>query len=248
GILIDGFRLPNCFDTTYNYPYYGEFLERYGFVKAKDYFAYSMDLSNDDVMRSKLSWGRRYITRIKERTAFETRCVTPESLRDDVEIIMEIYNDAWSSNWGFLPLTQAEVEGLAGSLKMFYDPGLVRLAFVSGEPAAMLGIIPDPNWCFRPLWKLYYDRDIFRVSRLLVGRRGIKRLRWFFFGVKQRFRNLGADMLLTVEALEYYLTRPNYTSIEGSLILEDNWQTIKALETIGMRRTKTWRIYDLPLK
>jgi len=239
GVLIEGFDYPNCFDTVYNPPYYRDFLERYGFVKAKDYLAHAMNVSPGMLPRI-----RQFAAKIMGRSNFETRCVTKESLNADVRLMMEIYNDAWAHNWGFLPVSPAEAEMMAGYLRIVGDPGLVRLAFVKGEAAAMLGIIPDPNWCLRPRWRWYGDSDFVRVIRLLIGRRRIGRVRWFFFGVREPFRNRGVEVLLGAEVLEYSASR-NYGLVEASLLLEDNWRTIKALETIGMRRTKTWRIYDL---
>lgn len=241
GVLVEGFNYPNCFDTTYNYPYYQEFLERYGFIKAKDYMAHTMGLSPGMLSRM-----RQVAARIRQRSKFETRCVTRQSLNTDVRLMLEIYNDAWAQNWGFLPVSPDEAEGIAGYLRVFGDSGLARLAFIKGEAVAMLGILPDPNWCLRPTWRWYGDTDAIRIVRLLVGRRRIRRLRWFFFGVREQFRNQGVDILLGNEVLEYLASR-NYSFIEGSMHLEDNWRTIKALETIGMRHSKTWRIYDMEI-
>jgi hypothetical protein len=176
-----------------------------------------------------------------------TRAVNIKKLRAEVRLIVSIYNEAWAQNWGFLPISDEEGDAIADSLRLIIDPGLVRFAFIEGRPAAVMGIIPDPNYALKPRWRWYGDSDLVRLVRLLVMRRRIPMTRGMFFGIKPEFRDLGLPALLANEIADYLLER-HYTEFDGSLILEDNQSIIKIIDLFGGKYYKKWRIYDLPLK
>jgi GNAT superfamily N-acetyltransferase len=241
GILIDGFQYPPTVELTHNPPYYSTFLDRYGFQKAKDYYAYTVDIRNPDIPQLD-----ELVKQIRQRRNIETRPLNFTKLISEIQLVIKIYNDSWTQNWGFLPVTDGEAYALAESLRPIIDPGLVRFAFVDGEPAAVLGAFPDPYYALRPRWRWYGDSDLIRIARLLFMRRHIPRVRLMFFGIRPGFRNLGIDALLYHETREYALKR-GYRTCEASMLLEDNDLILRACETMGTRRYKTWRIYDLPL-
>ncbi len=242
GILIDGFQHPPTVEMTHNPPYYSEFLERYGFRKAKDYHAYILDVQTPTPPRL-----ARLEEQVRQRRDIETRPLNLKNLYSDVHLIVKIYNESWAQNWGFLPITNEEAIALANSLRMVADPGLIRFAFVQGEPAAVLGALPDPNYVLRPRWRWYGDSDIVRVARLLWKRRHIPLTRLMFFGICPRFRKLGIDAILFSEVKKYAISR-DYQKCEASLLLEDNHLILRPSEFMGAQRYKTWRIYDLPLE
>lgn len=242
GILIDGFEHPPTVELTHNPPYYGEFLERYGFSKAKDYYAYIMDVQTPPPPRLK-----RLAEQVRKRRSIETRPLILKKLQDEVHLIVKIYNDSWAQNWGFLPITNEEAMMLADSLRLIVDPGLVQFAFVKGEPAAVLGAFPDPNYAFRPRWRWYGDSDLIRLTRLLRKSHNDRRTRLMFFGIRPGFRNLGIDALL-YERVKEYAIKKGYATCEASLLLEDNHLILRPSEFMGARRYKTWRIYDLALE
>ena len=241
GILIEGFDSHPTVDLTHNPPYYADFLERYGFAKAKDYYAYIMDAQNPAPERLTKLAGQ-----VKKRRDIKTRRLSMINLRADVDLIVEIYNDSWARNWGFLPITRGEANSMADSLKLVADPGLIRFAFVRGEPAAVLGALPDPNVLLRPRRRWHGDSDFVRVARLLLKRRHIPLVRLMFFGVRPGFRNLGVDAILFNEVKDY-ATRHGYQQCETSMLLEDNHLIISPSEFMTAHRYKTWRIYDIPI-
>jgi len=240
GILVDGFDAPPTVELTHNPPYYAEHLERYGLVKAKDYHAYRIRIGTPSERL------RRIAAAVRRRRRIEIRPIDMRRLRDEVNRIVEIYNEAWADNWGFLPLTDAEAEAIADSLKLVADPGLLRFATVNGEPTAVLGALPDPNVPLRPRWNCLADLDVVRAARLLRMRRRIPTIRLMFFGVRPRFRKLGIDAVLYLEVLEHAL-RHGYTMCEPSLLLEDNDLILRASSFMGGVRYKTWRIYQTQL-
>jgi len=242
GILIDGFQYPPTVELTHNPPYYGEFLERYGFRKAKDYHAYTLDIQAPAPPRLK-----EVAEQVRARREIEVRPLMLKELRSEVRLIVKIYNEAWAQNWGFLPVTDEEADALADSLRLIVDPGLVQFAFVHGEPVAVLGAFPDLYYALRPRWRWYGDSDLIRVARLMWLRRRIPGIRLMFFGIRPGFRKLGIDALLYERVKEYAVER-GYRRCETSLLLEENHLVLSPSEFMGARRYKTWRIYDLPLK
>ncbi len=241
GILIDGFEYPPTMELTHNPPYYPDFIEKYGFRKAKDYYAYIMDIQAPPPPRladmAEIFQRRRHI---------ETRALVMKNLVKEIRLILKIYNECWSKNWGFLPIMEEEADAIAESLRLFGDPDLVRFAYVKGEPVAVIGAFPDAYYALRPRWHWYGDSDVVRVLRLFKSKRHIPRVRLMFFGIKSDFREIGIDALLYSE-LKTYAMQKGYQTCETSLLLEDNNLIISPSEFMGARRYKTWRIYDLPL-
>jgi GNAT superfamily N-acetyltransferase len=241
GVLIEGFEYPPTMELTHNPPYYQEFIERYGFTKAKDYYAYLMDVRTPAPPRLADMAGI-----FQKRRKIETRALIMKNLREEVRLVVSIYNDCWSKNWGFLPITEEEADAIAESLRLVADPGLVRFAYVKGEPVAVMGAFPDPYYALRPRWRWYGDSDIIRVLRLLRMKRHIPRIRLMFFGVRPDFREIGIDAILYNQVKDYAMQK-GYHTCEASLLLEDNHMIISPSEFMGAKRYKTWRIYDLPL-
>ena len=242
GILIDGFDTCPTVELTHNPPYYGEFMERYGLGRAMDYHAYLIDVTTPIHPALLL-----LADRVKRRHNVTTRKVVLKNLQEEVRLIVRLYNQAWAENWGFLPLTDEEADAVADTLRPVIDPGLMRFAYVDGEPAAVLGALPDPNRALRPRWKWYGDSDLIRVARLMRMRRHIPFMRLMFYGVPPQFRRLGLDGLLYSE-VKAYAQQHGYTECEASMLLDDNYRIIGSSEFMGGHRYKTWRIYEMPLK
>jgi GNAT superfamily N-acetyltransferase len=240
-VLVSGFDDPPTVELTHNPPYYAEFLERWGLSKVKDYHAHLIQL--DEVPEQRVA---QIANAVRKRGRLETRPLDMSHFNDDVRLVVRLYNEAWASNWGYLPLTIEEADALATTLKPIVDPGLIRFAFSGGEPAAVLGALPDPNWALRPRWRWYGDSDPVRIARLLTQRKRIPRMRLMFFGIRPAYRQLGVDALLFEETYRYARTR-GYRTCEASMLLEENTLVLRAAEMMGGRLYKTWRIFERPL-
>jgi GNAT superfamily N-acetyltransferase len=240
--LIDGFDQDVYVEHTWNPPYYQEFIERYGFTKAMDYVAHMIDLRAPVADRL-----AQVSTAVRGRGHLETRPLDMSRFDEDLRLVIDIYNQAWAQNWGFLPIEQWEVDALVEALKPIIDPGLVRFAFYKGKAVAVLGAFPDPNYLLQPRWGVGMgNSDVARLARLLTRRRHIPRIRLIFFGIVPGYRRLGADALLYQE-VHSYAQAHNYTQCDVSLLLEVNELIIRAAEFMGGEQYKKWRIWDLPL-
>ncbi|HZK48689.1 MAG TPA: hypothetical protein VFD74_03705 [Thermoleophilia bacterium] len=241
GVLIDGFDTPPTVEQTHNPPYYATLLEGYGFRKVMDYHAYLVQVNEPAPARLET-----VAARVEQRRDITVRDISLKTLEADVRLVVDLYNEAWSHNWGFLPITDGEAASLVDTLRPILDEGLVRFAYVDGEPAAVFGAFPDPYYALRPRWRWYGDSDLVRVARLMLTRRHIPRVRLMFFGVRPAFRRLGIDALLYRDVKRYGETR-GYETCDISLLLETNDLILRASEFMGARRYKTWRIYEMPL-
>jgi GNAT superfamily N-acetyltransferase len=241
GILIDGFEYPPTFDLTHNPPYYDDFMARYGLLKAKDYVAYQLDVQSPEPERL-----ARLAEHLARRGRIRTRQINMQDLDNEVQLIVDIYNEAWAANWGFLPLLEADGQMIADGLRMIADPGLIRFAYINDEPVSIMGVFPDSYAVTRPHWRWYGDSDVVRLLRLISRKKRIPSTRLLLFGIRPGYRSQGVDALLYHEIKQYAMGR-GYRTCEPSLLLEDNDLVIRAAEFMGGRYYKRWRIYEMPV-
>jgi GNAT superfamily N-acetyltransferase len=242
GVLIDGFQYPPTVELTHNPPYYAEILERYGFSKVKDYHAYLIDVADIPIRRFE-----RLAEAARRRGKVVTRPIDLNNFTDEVRLVIRIYNEAWSTNWGFLPVTDDEAVALAKSLRPIADPGFVRFAYVDDQPAAVIGALPDPYWGLRPNWgSCLGNSDPVRLGRMFLQRHKIPIVRFIFFGVLPPYRRMGINALLFYETFVHGVPK-GFRQVEASMLLEDNELMIRDAESLGGRRYKTWRIYEMEI-
>jgi len=243
GTLIDGFDTPPFLMMTHNPPYYKELAENFGHTKAKDLYAWyiTTEMAEKNITDKMLRVSRK----ILKRYNITIRKINLKKLKEEVVLLKEIYNDAWSANWGFVPLTDPEFDKLAKELKPIADEELLLLAEKDGEPIAFSLTLPNVNEVFRkiPDGKLLP----FGIFKLLFGLKKIKNVRVLVLGVKRKYQFIGLGSVFYIETIRKALERGYYGG-EMSWILEDNYQMNKAIEVIGSDKYKTYRIFRYPLK
>lgn len=237
GLLIDNFDDDPVVLTTYNPPYYQELVEGYGFIKAKDLYAYWLDAGP-------LPEGiRQAAERVRQRATVRIRRMDLRDFQTEAMRVREIYNQAWSHNWGFVPLTEEEIQEIARGLKLIVDPDLCLFAELDGKLVGFTVCIPDIN---RAIKRLNGRLLPFGWLKFLLARRKLNFVRIFTLGVLPENHPVGVGALLYQHVWETGL-RKGYVAGEMSLILEDNGPMNAAMQMMGGRIYKTWRIYDLPL-
>ena len=246
GLLVEGFNDPPTVMMTYNPPYYAKLLESWGLTKAKDLLAYDVDGRKVKFSEKLMAQAER----LKQGGNVTFRKVNMKKFEQEVDMILEIYNDAWEKNWGFVPMEPEEFRHMAKDMKAIVDPELLLIAEVRGKPAAFALTLPDVNQAIVKV----RDGELFPTGliKLLWNLKGpgrkktINRCRILTLGIKKAYREYGIGPLLYSE----YLKRGpgnGYPVGEASWILEDNKPMNKALQHMCGERTKVYRIYDRTL-
>ncbi|GBD92678.1 hypothetical protein BMS3Abin05_00252 [bacterium BMS3Abin05] len=240
GFLLEGFNSPPVIMMTYNPRYYLDFMESYGLKKAKDLYAYFMD-----GLTVPLPEKVKHVTDlIRKRNNITIRSANMKKFDKELQIVKQVYNDAWSKNWGFVPFTDEEIDHLAKELKPIIDPELAIVAEVNGEPAGFSLALPDYNQA------LIHVRDgrLFPTGliKLLWYKRKLNALRVIIMGMRHKFRNSGIDAVFYYETYNRGMAK-GYTKGEFSWILEDNAAMNHTLEKLGSWVYKKYRIYEKAL-
>jgi len=169
-----------------------------------------------------------------------------KDFKNEVAIIREVYNDAWSKNWGFVPMTEQEFDHMAKDLKQIVDPRVLLIAeqTIEGKkprPVGFLLAVPDLN---RALKRINGRLLPLGLLKLLWHSRSIKSIRVITMGGILEFQNLGLGSIFLDEI---YRRGPaaGFPDGEMSWVLENNVMMNRAAELIGGRRTKTYRIYEM---
>ena len=161
----------------------------------------------------------------------------------ELEIVRTIYNQAWEKNWGFVPMTRAELDHLAHELRPVVVPEMVQFVEVGGEPVGFAFSLPDYNLILR------YFRGRIGLKQLLLFwliRPQINRMRMLTMGVVESYRNRGIETLLVTETVKK-CRAVGIHSAELGWVLEDNDRMNKVLKAIGSRHYRTHRIYEKAL-
>jgi len=237
GFLVEGFDSRPVIMMGYNPPYYLDFMESYGMVKAKDLYAYFIDKSlptPDRVVRM--------AENIKKKV--KIRNINMKEFKGEVERIKQIYNSAWSKNWGFIPMTDEEFDHLAKNLKQIVDPHMVFIAEVDGKPAGFSLALPDFNQVLARLNGRLFPLGIFKLLWHTKIKNKIDGVRIITMGVVPEFQKRGIDTVFYVESYNVGVKR-GYTWAEMSWILEDNTLMNRVLKLLGARLHKKYRIYEI---
>lgn len=242
GLLVEGFESPPVIMMTYNPRYYVSLVEAAGFRKAKDLLAFHLDLAKIPMDRL-----GRIATKIKQRNpSLVFRPVRRKTLQRDLVKVKEVYNAAWEANWGFVPMTDAEVDFMAARLKPLLMEGLIWLAEAGAEPVGFLLALPDYNVALKPLKGRLLTPWVLGFIPYLLGWKCPPRTRVITLGVKEKYRSKGLESALLIEGLKVGVDAGVRES-EASWILEDNVAMCRVIEAIGGRPYKTYRIYERPV-
>jgi hypothetical protein len=243
GILVDGFDTPPTVMMSHNPPYYGRLLEGAGWTRAKDLVAYWIP-SNQ--VPERVQAGTK---RLAKRMGATIRSLRMKDLKAEVARVQEVYNAAWSRNWGFVPMTEAEFAHMASELKPVVNPELCLLAETpEGEPIGFLLALPDLNRALKHL----PDGRLFRygvpigLAKFLWHKRKINTLRIMTLGMKPGLQASGLGTAVYMRGLEV-AEKNGYVAGEASWILEDNHEMCTAMDKLGARQYKRYRIFERPL-
>jgi len=243
GVLIDGFDRPAVFLMTYNPRYYPELLERAGLAKAKDLFAW--DLLRTQEPPEKVI---RIAEKIRKREGITVRKANLKDLPGEIAKLKKVYNQAWERNWGFVPMTDAEFDHMAKDMKSVVVPDFLLIAEVKGEPVAFSLTLPDMNQAFRQVedGRLTKFGLPIGLAKLVYHQRKINWARLTALGIVEGYRRRGLDAILYLDT-QRAVQRLGYKGGEIGWTLEDNHLVNRAIESMGGKHSKTYRVYEKSL-
>lgn len=237
-LLIDGFDTDPCVLNPHARPYYGGLYEALGLRKERDWYAYWFDVRAIPERIARLS--DRLLERHPEVTI---RHVDMSRFDTELGWFWKIYNDAWEQNWAHVPLGEEEFTSFARGLRAIIDPTLVWFAFVDGEPAAASVTLPDVNQVVKKMDGRLFPTGWFHWK---FGRGNIDVWRVLVLGVRRRFQHLPLGAPLYLRTWEQALAR-GIRGADASLVVEDNHKMRGAIEKLGGRIYKTYRVYSARL-
>lgn len=242
GLLVQGFESPPVFMMTYNPAYYIQLLEQEGFRAVRDLLAYYMDLSVLPIDRL-----ARIAEKVRKRNPeLVFRPILKKTLARDLAKVKEVYNAAWEDNWGFVPMTDKEVDFMAERLKPLLMEGLVWLTEAGDTPIGFMLATPDYNVPLQPLKGKLLTPKVLGFLPYVLGWKKVPRTRVLTLGVIPGYRGKGLEATMLIEGLKVGIAA-GVTESEASWILEDNVSMRRVLESIGGRVYKTYRLYEKEL-
>ncbi len=240
GCLIEGFNSRPFVMMPHHHPYQGELIEASGYAKAKDLFAWRYDVGE---LNSRTKRAREDIRSLPNVTS---RPLAMAHITRDVETMVDIFNDAWNENWGFVPMTQPEVHKLAYEFKLILIPELTRLVSIDGEPAAVAIAIPNLNEMIYDLngklFPLGLPKLLYRLKVV-----GPKSARLILLGIRKKYRAIRKYAPL---ASYLYAEMNDATKKRGitlgelSWTLEDNSAVNAGIRLMGAQLYKKYRVYS----
>jgi GNAT superfamily N-acetyltransferase len=239
GLLVEGFDSPPVLMMTYNPRYYLDLVTAAGFRKAKDLLAYRVDVAASPMERLD-----RLAERVRKRNPDLTfKPVRKRTLTEDLAKVKEIYNVAWEANWGFVPMTDAEIDFMADRLKPLLVEGLVWLVESPKEPIGFMLALPDYNQAIKPLRGRLLTPKLLGFLPYLFQWKCPTWCRVIILGVKEAYRNRGLESVMLSEGFKTGL-KVGFTDAEASWVLEDNNPMVRLMDIFGGRIYKRYRIYD----
>ncbi|MCF8241189.1 MAG: hypothetical protein K9J16_07370 [Melioribacteraceae bacterium] len=240
GLLIEGFDDSPRLMMPYNYKYYMDLIENYGFTKAKDLYAYK--ISQELLLKSEK------VVRISQlaakRANLKIRQIDMKNFKEELEIVKYVYNKAWAPNWGFVPMSDDEIDLLASQLKPIVEPSLVLFGEIDNKVVGFALVMPDYNQIFKEMNGRLLP---FNFIKLFTKKRTIKWARVITLGIIPEYQKRGLDAAFYYDVVQ----RADKVGIklgEASWVLEDNDMMNRGAKMMNGEIYKKYRIYSLMLK
>jgi hypothetical protein len=245
GIVVKGRENPPFVLMAHSAPYYEKLLEGWGLKKLKDFYCWRYDSSRPvpEAAMQLAEEARKY-------PGLTIREVNPKTLEQDVRILIDVFNSAWSKNWGFVPLTENEIKKAAKDFKLLLEPKLALIAEVNGVPAAISLALPNLNEAIKDLNGRLFPCGL-PTLLYRIKRKKIRSARLILLGIKKEFRKdeLGAGLSVLLYVEKHRRSQElGHWGGELSWTLEDNQKINFGIEMMGGEHYKTYRVYEKSLE
>jgi len=240
GVMTEGFNSRPVIYYMYNKPFYADMLTKAGFEPIKRILSWEVPVMDP----------RYEILEKMAKDAIEKSGVTIEtwgerSLDVRKQEMLEIYNDAWSDNFGFVPFNEEEFYTIVNDMQLIMDKSLFVFVYVQGEPAGFFGGIPNINEKMAPL-SFCRRCELLRAAKMLMTKGGAKGFRLGYLGAKKKFHHLGLALIMLWQQ-KIYAQKKGYEYCDIGWVLEDNIPVIKLVEMMQGEHSKTYTVFQKAL-
>jgi hypothetical protein len=239
GMLAEGFDDPPRLLMTYNPKYYLRLCENYGFTKAKDLNAFKLE--TDKVLASEKL--KRVAEIAQKRSGLKISQLDISKFDSELDKVKYVYNKAWAPNWGFVPLTEEEIDAMAKDLKMLIEPSLVLFGEIDGKLVGFSLVMLDYNFIFKQMNGRLFP---FGIIKLLSQKKKIPWARIITLGIIPEYQKRGLDAVFYYEVVNR-AAKLNIFLGEASWVLEDNDMMNRGLEVLNAQAYKKYRIFEKPI-
>ena len=237
GTLIDGFDKSPAFMMTYNPPYYEKLIENYGFQKSQDMYAF---VGYIEMLPRIIEKYRGFTLQLRERFNIRTRPMNTKKMKQEIRLFLDIYNQSINNTWGYVPMSQEELDQEADGLKQLMVPELVVAAEVEGKTVGALFCLPDFNPRIRAIHGKIFP---FGWMKLLWNKRRINEIRVISANVLPEYQMMGIPLVM-LDTFIPLAEKWGLKKAEFSWVLESNKFSRGSLEKAETIREKTYRLYD----
>jgi hypothetical protein len=242
GVLIDGFEHPPVVDMAHSRSWQGALAEACGLTKEKDLYAWRYDVKDGFNARSERAWQQ-----LSQSPEITLRSVRLSKMRQELELLMSIYNETWAGKWGYVPLASDELDKIASDLRLVIDPEMAFMAEVDGAPAGMCISVPNLNEAIADLngrllpfgWaKLLWRTKVSQPKSARLILLGVRE------SVRKNLKKYGfLSAAMYVEVAKRGAAK-GYEWAELSWTREDDTPINLGIRSMGARAYKTYRVYE----
>lgn len=245
GLLVDGFHRPPLVMMGHHLPYYQGFVEAHGYQGVKDLHGWELDIDKPFP-----EMVQRIVAASEKNSRLVTRPIVMARFAEEAALILDILNDAWSTNWGFVPLTPREIAHVGKKLKPIVFADLIRIAEYDGEPVGFMIALPNINELTRDLGGNLFPFNFLKLLRRLRAPQ-TEWIRVPLMGIRKKWQGHRIASLMAFQMIEYIrrASVANYGGRKSEIgwILDDNGPMRSIADAIDSKVTKTYRIYEKAL-
>jgi hypothetical protein len=241
GFLVEGFELPPTVMMPYNFAYQPRLAEKFGLKKVMDLLGFI--ITEDDPISERIVTVEQ---KLRERSKIKLRSANFKDFDNEVGRMLQVYNQAWAHNWGFVPMDEAEFRYQCKNLRQIADENMIFIAEYEGTPVAFSVALPDINQALIHLQGSLFPFGLLKLLWHTKVRNKVHGVRMITMGVIPQFQKRGIDMMFFVRTHNDGL-KLGYKWAELSWILETNELMCRSAEQMGAKPYKRYRIMEMPL-
>ena len=240
GLVVEGFEPSPVVMAPYNQPYYEKHLTDFRLEKVKDLLCWSISCLEGYKIPERIL---RLTDAVQKRYKVRIRQLDMRRYDEEVKIVIELANSTIIDNWGYSPVTEAEVQAMARDMRPVLQPkGVLFAEDAEGKPIGFAITLPDVNTLLKGLNGRLFP---FGFLKLLRGIPRLRRYRMFALGVVPEYQGKAIDSLL-YRAMHERLYTPDLW-MEINYVLEDNWPMINAIKKLEATPLRRYRVYEMKI-